>query len=538
MSGEVRLVSKLSLHLQGVPGWAGSVLEGWNAGWVKLVNIGPGGDPFPGRRKCIRFFTDDWDRALIDRGAAGAQDYMAQMLPKWRQYGNWGGCAFELPNEPDVNSDRGIANLVAFSQRCIEMAHANGVTVVAGNFAEGNPSGEPDEVRRKMTALAPMLRQADYWGLHAYWCPPVAGPADQWHATRYRTLAEIVRQVNGSVPPILIGECGIDGGIRGLARTGWRRLSDRSAYTNDLAAFEGEIQKDGLVQAAFVFTALSTPDWATFEVDEALARALVGRLPAAQAPQVESKPAPRPTGGTTMQIDGRCMSVEEFRQFVAGLTLGPVTMVVIHHTASPDEQKWAQYGGGQYWLPRMKAYYETLKWTDAQGQVHIGWNAGPHLYIDDAGIWLFTPLTQDGVGVTGHNVGTRHIEIVGNYTDHVPAGKTLDNAVAAAAIVLRGAGLTAANLAMHRDLESSTSCPGDALAARWGWLKDLIKRALQPAYLPESEPATDAPTLASKCRWWVEEMQREREAGNTARAEEIGLSLIRLTYRLEAALRT
>ena len=55
--------------------------------------------------------------------------------------------------------------------------------------------------------------------------------------------------------------------------------------------------------------------------------------------------------------------------------------------------------------------------------------------------------------------------------------------------------------------------------------------------LPMDETATDPTTLAEKCRWWLEEEQRERERGNVARANEIRVSLIGLHYRLENMLK-
>ncbi len=58
-----------------------------------------------------------------------------------------------------------------------------------------------------------------------------------------------------------------------------------------------------------------------------------------------------------------------------------------------------------------------------------------------------------------------------------------------------------------------------------------------PLPLPEDETATDPATLAEKCRWWLEEEQRQREAGNEARANTIRLSLIKLLYRLEDSLK-
>lgn len=54
--------------------------------------------------------------------------------------------------------------------------------------------------------------------------------------------------------------------------------------------------------------------------------------------------------------------------------------------------------------------------------------------------------------------------------------------------------------------------------------------------LPTDETATDAKTLVQKARWWLEEEQRQREAGNTGYAERIRLALIQLLYRAENAL--
>ena len=62
------------------------------------------------------------------------------------------------------------------------------------------------------------------------------------------------------------------------------------------------------------------------------------------------------------------------------------------------------------------------------------------------------------------------------------------------------------------------------------------KPAPQP--LPEHEPDGAPAFLAEKCRWWLEEEQRQREAGNTERANAIRLSLIKLQYRLEDKLKS
>jgi len=51
--------------------------------------------------------------------------------------------------------------------------------------------------------------------------------------------------------------------------------------------------------------------------------------------------------------------------------------------------------------------------------------------------------------------------------------------------------------------------------------------------LPEDEMSRDPQIIAQKCRWWMEQEQREREQGNAVRANKIRLSLIQLLYKLE-----
>lgn len=60
--------------------------------------------------------------------------------------------------------------------------------------------------------------------------------------------------------------------------------------------------------------------------------------------------------------------------------------------------------------------------------------------------------------------------------------------------------------------------------------------------LPEAEPMLPVGTLADKCRWWLEESIRQDEAGDTAYAQAIRYSLVKLDgrglfYRLENALK-
>jgi len=62
------------------------------------------------------------------------------------------------------------------------------------------------------------------------------------------------------------------------------------------------------------------------------------------------------------------------------------------------------------------------------------------------------------------------------------------------------------------------------------WPEDAV-----PEPLPNDEQGPPV-VLATKARWWCEQWRREHEAGNTARADAIHLSLIDLLYRLEGLL--
>ncbi|OGO04482.1 MAG: hypothetical protein A2Y73_06615 [Chloroflexi bacterium RBG_13_56_8] len=105
--------------------------------------------------------------------------------------------------------------------------------------------------------------------------------------------------------------------------------------------------------------------------------------------------------------------------------------------------------------------------------MHEGWTAGPHLFVEDHGIWLFSDLAYDGVGVYGHNYRSRHIEMVGDYDNQRPSGSTLANTIAALGILHYRLGLDAKELNFHRDF-STKSCPGRAVTKEW-----LIPQVLQ-----------------------------------------------------------
>jgi len=155
----------------------------------------------------------------------------------------------------------------------------------------------------------------------------------------------------------------------------------------------------------------------------------------------------------------RAMSLYEFANYLERETFPPVHKVFLHHTWKPTPSSW----DGYHTILAMKAYYERQLWNDAKGVLHEGWTAGPHIFVAPDGIWLFSDLHFDGVGVAGHNTSTRHVEMVGDYDNVEPTGDILVNTLGVLALLHRKFGLPPEHLGFHRDYSTKT-CPGSAVS--------------------------------------------------------------------------
>ena len=231
---------------------------------------------------------------------------------------------------------------------------------------------------------------------------------------------------------------------------------------------------------------------------------------------------------------GKTFHIAGFTEHLKGATpFAGLKHIVVHHTAVPTAATWLKYSQA-YWAKQLADYY--------YGQ---GWTAMPHLFVSDRGILVENPLSIPGRGVTGHNTDSIHIETVGNFMQGAPSGPTRDNLVAACAALLQWAGLDIGGLTHHRALQTMyTDCPGDAFVAVWAGFQNSVNVMLSPPLpplphqgMPEDEAATDAQTLAAKCRWWLEESIRQDEAGQLGVAKATRYSLIKLFYRLENAMK-
>jgi hypothetical protein len=271
----------------------------FSAPYVKRVDPNEE-DLFPNKRTIGRvFMTDGIEGALYSRGKVGAGTYFVRCLP-WYQRAPYIH-AWEGPNEPAmIKTPAERRAFDEFSVEWVRFMHSISRKTVAGNFSDRNP---PDGT---ICEFAAMLDAGDYLGLHCYGAPTMRDNADGL-ALRYRRLIAELKAAGVKVPPVLIGECGIDLGIVGQGRKGWQRAphADWGRYRDELVWYDGELCKDPEVVGAFVYTAGATGDWRTFDINEKQAADLARAL-AAQQP-VTPEPTPTVTLPEHEQGDRRAL---------------------------------------------------------------------------------------------------------------------------------------------------------------------------------------------------------------------------------------
>ena len=98
------------------------------------------------------------------------------------------------------------------------------------------------------------------------------------------------------------------------------------------------------------------------------------------------------TGGIVMPawkgIVGESFSPSDFAVYVdsVNFTTWRPQFVVLHNTAVPTFIDWHNVPGDQR-MRGLEHYYRDVQ----------QWSAGPHLFVADDRIWVFTPLNTPGV---------------------------------------------------------------------------------------------------------------------------------------------
>jgi hypothetical protein len=130
------------------------------------------------------------------------------------------------------------------------------------------------------------------------------------------------------------------------------------------------------------------------------------------------------------------------------------SFIVLHNTAVPSLAQRPE-GLTEQHMRALEGYYrDTQKWK-----------AGPHLFVDDKQIWVFTPLTVSGTHSPSWNKVSLGVEMLGDYeTEAFDSGRGLQvrgNTVAALATLSAVLGIDSQTMRIHREDPLTTHpCPG------------------------------------------------------------------------------
>ncbi len=155
-------------------------------------------------------------------------------------------------------------------------------------------------------------------------------------------------------------------------------------------------------------------------------------------------------------IVGESFTPEAFEAYCESLTWPAwrPKFIVLHNTGAPSLAQRPQ-GFTRAHIANLEAFYRDEK----------QWRAGPHLFVDDRRIWVFTPLTVSGVHSPSWNTLALGVEMLGDYDkdafDTGRGARVRDNTVAAMAALSAVLGLDPATMRLHReDPATNHACPG------------------------------------------------------------------------------
>ena len=160
---------------------------------------------------------------------------------------------------------------------------------------------------------------------------------------------------------------------------------------------------------------------------------------------------------------GKVWTVESFKEYLSGLKKPSyVKGITIHHTGAPSLAQRKSGLLAQHIL-NIKSYYQSL-----------GWNRGPHLFVDEDQIFGMTPLNVPGIHAVSFNRNTIGIEILGDYDSEDPlSGRGLQcmkNAAAATKALFNWLDIPVNEntLKFHRDdPKTIKTCPGKKVKKDW-----------------------------------------------------------------------
>lgn len=297
--------------------------------------------------------------------------------------------AWETPWNERYASGAELRDHARAVRRFCDLARGIGVAVAVGNFSVGTP--EPTELA---SVAEVMLGGAAYLSLHEYWLP---GRFDSpWWVGRWRRLLDALPARLRR--PVLITECGIDGGLdtphRPAPQAGWRAYNvTPPTYVQQLDAYAGQLGPE--VVGMTVFNAgTDDPQWLSFEVaNVAEVEWWLAAGPRSWSPPTPPPvtPPPPPAGGTMPDYFSPNHDGQRTQ------TLG----VVIHSTRGGASTGAAEYQATLNWFANPAAQVSAHAVVGPAGEVArpvdpalIAWHARSYNQTH-LGIELVQPRAGD-----------------------------------------------------------------------------------------------------------------------------------------------
>ena len=170
-------------------------------------------------------------------------------------------------------------------------------------------------------------------------------------------------------------------------------------------------------------------------------------------------------------IVGQGFTAPDFKDYVTTVEFDAwqPQFVVLHNTQVPKLADWHKVPGEQQ-MEALQSYYRDTQ----------HWSAGPHLFVADDLIWVFTPLNTPGVHSPSWNAISWGVELIGDYDIEPLSDGTRDNAVTALAALHQLAGLDPQGLHIHKEDPKTTHtfCPGKNIvkADFIQWITDRMEQ--------------------------------------------------------------
>jgi hypothetical protein len=180
-------------------------------------------------------------------------------------------------NEPSVDSVAKMQWLAQFDAERVRILAQNGRKAAIGSFSVGTPQivtsyGARDGSywRAFYPAIDAARANGGILSLHEYSAPSMqsqfeSGSGEGWTTGRYRKVYNWFLIPEGRQIPLIITECGIDGGVIGQGQKGWKSYATADQYMSQLKWYDSVLQQDSYVLGATIF-ALEIYNWQDFDI--------------------------------------------------------------------------------------------------------------------------------------------------------------------------------------------------------------------------------------------------------------------------------